>query len=77
MSVSSTLEYGEGYSAFENSKDRLTNPYRRGSAQWNRWNTGWLEAEDDLSGDVSDTTETSLTGNPILDTVIEESRDAS
>lgn len=71
MSISNTVEYGEGYQAYEASKSRHTNPYRQLSSTWRRWDTGWLEARDDHQDEYQKEPET--TGNPILDAAVEVS----
>jgi|JI10StandDraft_1071094.scaffolds.fasta_scaffold434040_2 ribosome modulation factor len=71
MSVNNTIEYGEGYEAYEASRSQHTNPYLRQSSTWRRWNTGWLEAKDDYQD--QDVVKPELTGNPILDAAVEVS----
>ncbi len=71
MSVSNTVEYGEGYQAYESSKSQHTNPYQRQSSTWRRWNMGWLEARDDHQDE--DPKEPETTGNPIIDAAVEVS----
>lgn len=73
MSVSNTVEYGEGYQAYESSKSQHTNPYQRQSSTWRRWNMGWLEARDDYQ--EQDIKDPEATGNPIIDAALEVASD--
>lgn len=76
MSVSNTVEYGEGYTAFENKKGLHANPHTRSSSQGRRWEAGWRDAQDDYVQPQQEMSESfTSTGNAILDAVIEEARD--
>ena len=72
MSLSTTVEYGEGYQAYESNRSQYTNPYQKLSSPWRRWDTGWLEARDDHQED-SVQVEPEVTGNPIIDAAVEVS----
>ena len=43
-----SLEYKQGRLAFQEGRERDSNPYDYGSRCWRDWDDGWVTADDDL-----------------------------
>lgn len=72
--VSNTVEYGEGYSAFENKRGKESCPYRIGSQSYRRWLVGYEEARDDAQESTSLPQVEEPIDNEILQAAVEETK---